>query len=61
MREDDENAREGRERNAGITHYTGGANQFKLASDASFVAQNRPRIARQAEQLVVSQLLNRIA
>lgn len=61
VREDNENANEGRDRNAGIIYYSGAANQYKLQSDAKFVRQNKPRIAREAEQLVVSQILNRIA
>lgn len=49
MTEDRENINEGRDKNVGVTHYTGGSNQFKFQSDAAFVAQNQPRIAREAE------------
>ena len=61
MKEDEANAREGKNFNAGVIHYSGGGLQFKLASDHAFIALNKPRIAREAEQLVVSQLLNRLA
>jgi len=48
MKEDEANARDGREKYAGVSHYAGG-NQFKVQSDGAFVAQNKPRVAREAE------------
>ena len=56
---DEWNSRDGQEQYAGVTHYESG-NEFKFQSDRDFVAQNRPRVAREAEQLMQSQLLNRV-
>jgi len=53
MKEDEANAREGRDRHAGVLQLASG-NEFKFQSDQAFVAQNTPRIAREAEQLVIS-------
>ena len=52
---------EGKSQYFGVSYVSSGENQFRLQSDGKFVAQNTPRIAREAEQLLVSQLLNRVA
>lgn len=51
MKEDEANILEGRQKNAGVVLYTG-SNSFKFESDGRFVAQNRPRVFREGEQLV---------
>lgn len=61
MKEDDANVNEGKSQYFGVSYVSSGENQFRLQSDGKFVAQNTPRIAREAEQLLVSQLLNRVA
>ena len=52
--EDDENARETREKNLGDIPYSAVASSYKFECDGDFVKENKPRVAREAEQLVVS-------